>query len=70
LSKRSTVETLLEKQHGDLNDVIPKLASEIGQQDAAQKLGVRQSWISRWLRINGYVAVTQYVKAETVEKSA
>lgn len=70
MSKRSTVETLLEKQHGDLNDVIPKLASEIGQQDAAQKLGVRQSWISRWLRINGYVAVTQYVKAETVEKSA
>ena len=70
MSQRSTIEKLLEQQHGDLEAVIPPLVSEIGQADAAQQLGVRQSWISRWLKVNGYVAVTQYVKAETVEKSA
>lgn len=70
MGRKSTIEALLEQQHGDLEAVIPPLVSKLGQADAAQKLGVRQSWISRWLSNNGYVAVTQYVKRDEMEKSA
>lgn len=59
---KSTIERLLEKEHGDLHGVIPNLASELGQQGAAERLKVSQRWISRWLSRNGYVLVTRYEK--------
>lgn len=70
MASKSTIEKLLEQQHGDLEAVIPPLVSKIGQADAAVTLGVRQSWISRWLSNNGYVAVTKYVKQDEMEKTA
>lgn len=66
----STVETLLEQQHGDLHEVIPRLASELGQAKAASRLKVNQAWLSRWLRDNRYVKVTQYVKESEMEKAS
>lgn len=70
MSKKSTIEKLLQQQHGDLEAIIPPLVSKVGQADAAVKLGVRQSWISRWLSSNGYVATTRYVKSTELEESA
>lgn len=66
----STIEALLEKEHGDLHEVIPRLATELGQEKAAQRLEVKQSWLSLWLRTNGYVRVTQYVKESELEKAS
>lgn len=58
----STIETLLQKQYGNLHDVIPPLVSELGQVGASIKLGVRQNWLSRWMKRNGYVKGVQYVR--------
>lgn len=66
----STIEGLLEKEHGDLHEVIPRLATELGQAEAARRLEVKQSWLSLWLRTNGYVRVTQYVKESELEKAS
>lgn len=64
---RSSIEPELERLYGDLDHVIPRLASEQGQDGAARTLStekviVRQSWVSRWLRDNGYVQRVNYVK--------
>jgi DNA-binding NtrC family response regulator len=32
------------------------------QRVAADKLGMSQSWLARWLKENGYVQVTTWVK--------
>lgn len=56
----STIERWLEEQHGDLHKVIPRLASEVGQEEAARRLKVRQAWLSIWLARHGYVRVTSY----------
>lgn len=66
----STVETLLEQQHGDLHEVIPRLASELGQSKAANVLSVNQAWLSRWLRENDYIKVTQYIKASEMQQAS
>lgn len=66
MSRTSTIEKLLADNHGNLHEVIPSLASRVGQEEAARALGVRQAWISRWLRLNGYVQKIQYVKSEAV----
>lgn len=70
MSKDSTIRTLLEKQHGNLHDVIPALCTEIGQSATAQKLGVTQSWVSRWLRDNGYHAQIIYVQTTESERAS
>ncbi len=54
MAKSSTIERLLTREHGDLHNVIPKLANERGQEGAAAELNVNQSWISWWLRRYGY----------------
>lgn len=66
----STIQELLEKEYGDLNEVIPRLATELGQEKAARRLSVKQSWLSLWLRTNGYVKVTQYVKESDMEQAS
>lgn len=62
MSKTSVIEQLLTQAHGNLHEVIPSLASRVGQEETARTLGVRQAWVSRWLRMNGYKQVVQYVK--------
>lgn len=54
MSTKSTVENLLQAQHGDLHGVIPVLVAESGARRAASKLGVSQAWVYRWLKRNGY----------------
>lgn len=55
----------IEKQRGPLDTVIPPLVNELGSQKAAaEKLGVSQSAISLWLKLNKYRAVTNYVRAD------
>lgn len=44
----------LELRYGNLHDLIPKRVSEVGQKRTAEEIGVRQSFISDWLRANGY----------------
>jgi len=63
--KESTIERLLTEKHGKLEAVIPALVSAVGQNKAARHLGVNQSWVSRWLRDNGYKQVVQYVRNES-----
>ncbi len=53
----------LEKEHGPLEQVIPKLVNQMGSAKAAEKhLGVTDSTIVMWLKKHGYVSVTRYVK--------
>ena len=56
----------LEKQRGNLHDVIPNLVKQHGQVGAGQKLGVSAATINRWLKGHGYVyrRVSDYVREE------
>lgn len=58
----STIEPRLREKHGDLEEVIPRLVNVFGQEGTARRLGVKQSWVARWLKEHHYVPVTQYVK--------
>lgn len=44
----------VEQEHGNLHDVIPRLADEHGQDKAGDMLGLSGATISTWLRDNGY----------------
>lgn len=55
-----SIDEKLEQEHGDLHNLIPPLVSEVGQEETARILDVKQAWVSRWLRTNGYVRVTRY----------
>lgn len=64
---KARIEPQLEALYGDLDYVIPRLATEMGQDGAARELStprltVKQNFISRWLKDNGYVKRIQYVK--------
>jgi predicted transcriptional regulator len=59
-----TIEGLLQDQHGDLHTVIPEMVTVHGQEKAAHLLGVTQSWISRWLRENGYVEEKRWIRQQ------
>jgi len=54
----------LEARYGDLEKVIPQMVNTIGQSPTAERLGVAQSTISRWLRENGYISRIVYQKSE------
>jgi hypothetical protein len=58
----STIEMLLEKQYGDLHQIIPALVNDVGQVEAATRLGVKQNWLSRWLATNGYSRETVWIR--------
>lgn len=54
----------LEKEHGDLNKVIPALVNSKGQAGAAQTLGVSQATISNWLREEQYHEVRRWERQD------
>jgi hypothetical protein len=55
----------IEKSHGDLNKLIPKLLNKYGTQKAvADELGVSQTTIALWLQANGYVRVVRFEKSK------
>lgn len=58
----------IEKEHGVLTDLIPALVNELGSQKAAaDHLGISQYTVSVWLRENGYIAKTVYIKSEEMK---
>jgi hypothetical protein len=54
----------IEKEHGDLNNVIPELVNTHGQYKAGEILGTCASTISRWLKENNYRKVIVYIRDE------
>lgn len=63
MAKSSEIEKQLTSIHGDLHNKIPKLVNRCGQEQTARLLSqnglvIKQAWISRWLRINGYTRHT------------
>lgn len=60
----------IEKAHGALEEIIPRLVNQGGQKMAAEILNVSQSTISVWLKDNGYKAFIVYRKSEGKEKTA
>ena len=52
----------LERNVGNLHEVIPSMVNLHGQAEAARRLGVSQFTISRWLKDNGYVQKVRYEK--------
>jgi len=60
MAKVSKIERILEAEHGNLHNVIPALVNKHGQEETARLLNVRQGWVSRWLKLNGYQLVTEY----------
>lgn len=63
----SRIQPQLEALYGDLDYVIPRLCTELGQDGAARTLStksltINQAFISRWLKENGYIKRIQYVK--------
>lgn len=60
MAKTSQIEAKLRAWYGNLHEVIPKLVSEHGQEETARLLGVKQAWVSRWLRREGYRQVSRW----------
>lgn len=58
----------LEREHGDLHDVIPQLVNIHGQSKAGELLGVCSATINKWLKEHHYRKVIMYVRDE--EKSS
>jgi hypothetical protein len=58
---------LLQKEYGDLHEVIPPLVNLYGQSEAARRLGLSIGTVSTWLSINGYRQVVRYVRPESDE---
>lgn len=57
----------LERERGNLHDLIPALVNERGQAGAAAALGVSGATISTWLRDNGYRQSVRYVQQVATE---
>lgn len=71
MPNKSYIEMLLKERYGDLHHVIPRLASEHGQEGAARELStpqitVKQSWVSDWLKSNNYQLKRLYIRKEKV----
>jgi hypothetical protein len=54
----------LEAERGNLEEIIPRLVNERGQEGAARELGFSKSTINLWLKQNGYEMRIVYVKRE------
>lgn len=59
----------LEKEYGDLKQIIPPLVNEGGQKYAAFQLNTAQSTISKWLKNNGYRQEIKWVKQTDLERA-
>lgn len=54
----------VQKKYGDLHRVIPRLVNEQGQVNTAKLLGLSPATISKWLKDNGYIRVSQYIRRD------
>ena len=62
--RSSPNEERLSKKYDNLEKTIVILVNELGQLEAAQRLGVSQNWVSRYLKRLGYNARTIYQKSK------
>lgn len=62
MTRTSSTEKLLERQHGDLHQIIPRKVAELGAPVTARQLGVNTSWIRHWMRRHGYRLHRQAVR--------
>lgn len=69
MAKRDVLQEL-EKVYGDLNKIIPPLVNEGGQELAARQLNTTQATISNWLKHNGYMKKTEWVKEGELEAAS
>lgn len=60
----------LESQYGNLEEIIPKLVNQGGQEFAAFQLNTTQNTISNWLKHNGYIKKTEWVKEGELEAAS
>lgn len=60
----------LEKEYGDLEEIIPRLVNEGGQTYAAFQLGTTATTISKWLKAHGYIQKVTYVKQGELEAAS
>jgi hypothetical protein len=60
----------LEQRYGDLHKIIPQLVNQGGQGFAACELKTTQATISNWLKDNGYVKKTEWVKEEELQAAS
>ena len=54
----------IEREHGDLHQIIPPLVNEDGQARAANELHVTQATICNWLREHHYHRITRYERKQ------
>lgn len=54
----------VERNKGNLSELIPKMVNERGQVATAKALGLSPATINLWLKRNGYVKRIQYVKEQ------
>jgi len=65
------LQQVVQEHNTPLEVLIPQMVNALGsQKDAADKLGVSQATISTWLKENGYVSKTTYVKVTEKEQVA
>jgi len=69
MARRDTLKDL-ERDYGDLEKIIPRLVNEGGQAFAAFQLNTTQATISNWLKHNGYVKKTEWVKEGELEAAS
>lgn len=63
MAKRYQLDRLAREKGEPLDSLIPRTVNaKASQKAAAKELGLAESTVSDWLRKNGYVAKTQWVK--------
>lgn len=60
----------LEKEYGNLEEIIPKLVNEGGQTYAAFQLGTTATTISKWLKAHGYIQKVEWVKSPELQAAS
>ena len=66
MAKRNRIPEVEQERGVPIDQLIPDLLNRLGSQKAvADELGLSQTTISTWLKENGYVPKTVYVKEQT-----
>lgn len=55
----------LQEKHPDLEARIVQLVNKHGQHPTAKTFGISVGTLNRWLKDNGYIRKTQYIRRES-----
>lgn len=70
MGRKNSLEQIEKEKGKPLDRIIPLLVNRGGQVLAAEKLGVSQATISKWLKDHGYESITIWQKKVTPEEVA